>query len=370
MRSLQKETARLLGQPSRECKTPKAQFSKGSQMNHSTAPCCLQFESTPLEVIDRDGQPWLLGTQIAHALGYARSDKVSEIYRRNASEFNPGMTLTLKLRVKGFGNGYSEKETRIFSLRGAHLLAMFARTPKAQAFRRWVLDILDRETAVPPAPTFEAQTALTPDEYRELLEKRGKIIVDRKDYEHWQVSTEFGADPYRPYRDAAEWVVKLGAKHGRGAAVAMLAQFDANHLYRVPVHRVPELVAACKRALGEEQPAPAAPALTQQQAEEITQRLDSLARLFHPHSQPFADVMGISRALHGLDPKLGARAPAFVPLLTKDAPVPETPLRQQVVQTLRAEYSHGDYKALARDLGIHESSAKKIVGRLKLGASA
>jgi hypothetical protein len=214
------------------------------------------------------------------------------------------------------------------------------------------------------------QTALTPDEYRELLEKRGKVIVDRKDYEHWQVSTEFGADPYKPYRDAAEWVVKLGAKHGRGAAVAMLAQFDANHLYRVPVHRVPELVAACKRALGEEKPTPTAPALTPQQAEEITQRLDSLARLFHPHSQPFADVMGISRALHGLDPKLGARAPAFVPLLTKDAPVPETPLRQQVVQTLRAEYSHGDYKALARDLGIHESSAKKIVGRLKLGVSA
>ena len=58
-----------------------------------------------------------------------------------------------------------------------------------------------------------------------------------------------------------------------------------------------------------------------------------------------------------------------MPLLTKDAPVPETPLRQQVVQTLRAEYSHGDYKALARDLGIHESSAKKIVGRLKLGAT-
>ena len=44
--------------------------------------------------------------------------------------------------------------------------------------------------------------------------------------------------------------------------------------------------------------------MTQQQAEEITHRLDSLARLFHPHSQPFADVMGISRALLGLDPKL------------------------------------------------------------------
>ena len=36
---------------------------------------------------------------------------------------------------------------RVFSLRGAHLLAMFARTPKAKEFRRWVLDILDCEVA-------------------------------------------------------------------------------------------------------------------------------------------------------------------------------------------------------------------------------
>lgn len=35
---------------------------------------------------------------------------------------------------------------RIFSLRGAHLVAMFARTPKAKAFRRWVLDVLDAIT--------------------------------------------------------------------------------------------------------------------------------------------------------------------------------------------------------------------------------
>jgi prophage antirepressor-like protein len=35
------------------------------------------------------------------------------------------------------------QKTRIFSLRGAHLLAMFARTKVAKEFRRWVLDILD-----------------------------------------------------------------------------------------------------------------------------------------------------------------------------------------------------------------------------------
>ncbi|MGC6299240.1 hypothetical protein ACMXZB_12110, partial [Pasteurella multocida] len=37
----------------------------------------------------------------------------------------------------------------IFSLRGCHLIAMFARTPIAKEFRKWVLDILDRETSQP-----------------------------------------------------------------------------------------------------------------------------------------------------------------------------------------------------------------------------
>ena len=36
------------------------------------------------------------------------------------------------------------QKVRVFSLRGAHLLGMFARTKKAKAFRRWVLDIIER----------------------------------------------------------------------------------------------------------------------------------------------------------------------------------------------------------------------------------
>ena len=36
-----------------------------------------------------------------------------------------------------------ETETRIFSARGCHLIGMFARTDRAKAFRKWVLDVLD-----------------------------------------------------------------------------------------------------------------------------------------------------------------------------------------------------------------------------------
>ena len=57
------------------------------------------------------------------------------------------------------------QKMRIFSLRGAHLIAMFARTKIAKAFRKWVLDILDEEvkksTALLPSTiTPEQQQAI------------------------------------------------------------------------------------------------------------------------------------------------------------------------------------------------------------------
>lgn len=54
-------------------------------------------------------------------------------------------------------------EHRIFSLRGAHLIAMFSRTALAKEFRRWVLDVLDKEIAAQPQLTM-----LTDDELHSL----------------------------------------------------------------------------------------------------------------------------------------------------------------------------------------------------------
>lgn len=45
--------------------------------------------------------------------------------------------------------GKSRNTIRIFSLRGAHLISMLARTPVAKEFRIWVLDILDKKTDIP-----------------------------------------------------------------------------------------------------------------------------------------------------------------------------------------------------------------------------
>lgn len=116
----------------------------------------LSFHSTTFGIVDHQGQPWLKANEIAQALGYADESAINRIYARRSDEFTEKMTLTVNLTVKGFGNGNSEKEVRIFSLRGAHLLAMFARTSVAKEFRSWVLDVLEQQTAnhgQPPATT-------------------------------------------------------------------------------------------------------------------------------------------------------------------------------------------------------------------------
>lgn len=68
------------------------------------------------------------------------------------------MSMVIKMMTNGINNNLREKSVRVFSLRGCHLIAMFATTDKAKEFRRWVLDILDREVAqgnVNPAFDFE-----------------------------------------------------------------------------------------------------------------------------------------------------------------------------------------------------------------------
>lgn len=99
----------------------------------------LAFDDTVFTVVDRDGQPWLRGPEIANALGYERADAVARIHKRNADEFTQDMTDTVNLTV----SGNLQSSTRIFSLRGAYLLGMFASTPPAKRFRRWVLDVLE-----------------------------------------------------------------------------------------------------------------------------------------------------------------------------------------------------------------------------------
>jgi len=106
-------------------------------MNPITA---LSFHDTQFDVIDRTGQPWLRGYQIGSALEYSQPDAaIAKLYDRNADEFTDAMTALVELDTNG-----GKQQTRIFSLRGCHLLGMLARTKIAKEFRRWVLDVLDQ----------------------------------------------------------------------------------------------------------------------------------------------------------------------------------------------------------------------------------
>ena len=121
----------------------------------------LTFQNTNLSAINQNNQIWLTLTEIGRGLGYSDPfQSVKKIYDRHADEFTPCMTALIEIQTAG-----GMQKVRVFSLRGAHLIAMFARTKIAKAFRKWVLDILDEEvkksTALLPSTiTPEQQQAI------------------------------------------------------------------------------------------------------------------------------------------------------------------------------------------------------------------
>lgn len=131
----------------------------------------LSFNEVNFTPVQQNGQIWLTASELAKALGYAKSDAISQIFERNKDEFNSDMTLTLNLSVKGFGNGSSEKNTRIFNSRGCHLVAMFSKTAIAKQFRKWVLDVLDKEVGAPVAKTTKVERTPLHDAHAMLVAK-------------------------------------------------------------------------------------------------------------------------------------------------------------------------------------------------------
>lgn len=134
----------------------------------------LTFNQVTFSPVERhDGQVWITSAELARALGYARADKVTQIYQRNADEFSAGMTQVIDIseNLNLRGKGKLMNQARIFSLRGCHLIAMFARTDLAKAFRKWVLDLLDGMTHSAPQRTTKKQ--------RERLNEAASLLWSR-----------------------------------------------------------------------------------------------------------------------------------------------------------------------------------------------
>lgn len=197
---------------------------------NSTALSCLSFQNVQFDVVDRNGQPWLRSPQIGEALGYTKgSISIHKLYEANADEFTADMTALVKLHPRN-GEAGQMREVRIFSLRGCHLLGMFARTAIAKEFRKWVLDVLEQHTGQPKAPP------------RKPIRSRADLSFTRWDERgaigHWVVPSSH--DPN------GDWCEALAIGKAYFAEVIELAQ-----------HNINEARAAVRFALsGEWQPMP------------------------------------------------------------------------------------------------------------------
>ena len=96
------------------------------------------FNNQNIELIRHNGQLYLTSKQIAEVLEYRSSTSITNLYNEHKTEFDSEMTEVIDLMISG---NYKSK-ARIFNREGAWLIGMFARTPKAAEFRRWVLKVL------------------------------------------------------------------------------------------------------------------------------------------------------------------------------------------------------------------------------------
>lgn len=134
----------------------------------------LTFNDITLSPISHQNSPWIRAVELAKALGFKREDQAAKIYRAHADEFTSDMAQLVEI-TDNADSAFPVKSL-IFSLRGCHLVAMFARTPVAKAFRRWVLDVLDKLDAEQHA----ALTSPTPDDFTGTLSITPSSVADRK----------------------------------------------------------------------------------------------------------------------------------------------------------------------------------------------
>lgn len=111
----------------------------------------VQFNNHNIQIIERTNQLWLSSGDIALALGYEKTKSITNLYNNHKEEFD-GMTEVIDSVTS---NSMSRRQ-RIFNREGAWLIGMFARTPKAAEFRKWVLKVLgavaDNQLPAVPAP--------------------------------------------------------------------------------------------------------------------------------------------------------------------------------------------------------------------------
>ncbi|QTL40591.1 Bro-N domain-containing protein [Xenorhabdus budapestensis] len=114
----------------------------------STALTFREHEIVPFD--NKDGKIWFTGEQLAGLLGYADMKQVNKIYQRHKDEFTDTMTTVVKVTASDKSMTYGElsSDVRLFSSRGAHLIGMMSRTKVAKELRKWLLDLIEKESNI------------------------------------------------------------------------------------------------------------------------------------------------------------------------------------------------------------------------------
>lgn len=146
-----------------------------------------EFNGQQVELLQReDGTLWLTQEQVGLAMGYSgddagRSRKVSQIYERRMAELRPFRS-SLKVRKDGV-----TKEVTVWRREGVYLLACFARTEQAAAFRLWVATTCEELE--------RGDKVLVPTAYLEQLEADQRNALDAVSYvsKSLQLAASLGA---------------------------------------------------------------------------------------------------------------------------------------------------------------------------------
>ena len=85
------------------------------------------YNEKPIRTIDRDGDPWFVGKDVAEVLGY--KDSVNALKAHVDEEDKAGWQITTQ---------FGEKEAVIINESGLYSLVFNSKLPKAKQFKRWV----------------------------------------------------------------------------------------------------------------------------------------------------------------------------------------------------------------------------------------
>ena len=194
----------------------------------------LSFNEVNFSPVQQGGQVWLKTSELAEALGYSDQSGVTRIYSRNEDEFTQAMSCSVKLTEKG-----QTREIRVFSLRGCHLIAMFSKTAIAKQFRKWVLDVLDKDVAEPIAKTHKSERTALHEAHALLVTKTKHLNVN----EAWKlIHQRFNVNhiediPYDAIPVAVEYVHHLIALYS-SAEKKQFGEGDLHNLHALATHMI------------------------------------------------------------------------------------------------------------------------------------